>query len=106
MDPWWLVLLALLLPLALAVSVIGGILWLATGRLAPRKMSRNEQKQLTAFSDKILGVVERVKVPYPVLIVLTAKDVLRGKESTFLKNIIEDSKSLKTDFAELQKTIE
>jgi len=104
-NGWWFVSLALLVPIGLVVAVLGGVLWVANERLAPHKLSRDDQKRLVAFVDKILGVVGRVRVPYPVLIALVAKDVLRGKESRFLKGIIEDSHGLGEDFVELQRRV-
>lgn len=100
---WWLLLLVVLVPASFVVGVIFLLLWQATNRLIPRALSRQEHRQLWAFCTKVLDVAERAKLPYPVLVVLIGKDILRRRESVFLEEVIGDSKSLTAEFGEIRK---
>ncbi len=100
---WWLLLLVILVPASFVVGIVFLLLWQATNRLIPRALSRQEHRQLWAFCTKVLSVAERAKLPYPVLVVLIGKDILRRRESVFLEEVIGDSKSLTTEFGEIRK---
>ena len=100
---WWLLLLIIFVPVSFVVGIVFLLLWQATNRLIPRALSRQEHRQLWAFCTKILVVAERAKLPYPVLVVLIGKDILRRRESVFLEEVIGDSKSLTTEFGEIRK---
>lgn len=99
---WWLLLLVILVPLTLMLLVAGTIVRYLLRRLIPRKLSSTEKAKLNAFTDKLLGVAERARLPYPVLLFLVAKDVLRGRESKFLSRTIGDSRDLMKEFSEIQ----
>ena len=102
-DVWWILLLVILLPLTLVVLLVGTALWLASGKLFPASYDKRYKKQITAFTDKIMGLVEHSKTPYPIHLFLIGKDIIRGKESSHLKGMIGDSGSLKRDFDEIRK---
>lgn len=104
-SSWWFALLIILLPIAVITAAIASLLWAISGRILPSHLTKVDEKQLISFSDKVLGVVENLRIPYPILLLLIAKDVLRGKQSKFLTNIIEDSKQLKADLSALQEKI-
>ena len=100
---WWLLLLLLLVPLTVIVLVIGSVLWYLLHRILPRQLSAAERDQLNGFTDKLFAVAEKTKTPYPILLFLVAKDVIRGKESSFLRGLISDSKSLMKELGEIQR---
>lgn len=99
---WWLLVLVILIPLTIFVLAGGYILWHLLHKLLPRKLSANERSKLHKFTETLWGVSEQVRLPYPVLLFLVAKDVLRGKESKFLRKIIGDSRDLMREFSEIQ----
>lgn len=94
---WWL-LLGGVIPLTIIALIVTGGLWYVSGKLLPRRLSGEERRAIAAFGSKLFGVVERGKTPYPLLIVLIGKDVLRKRESGFVRDVISDSRSLKSDF--------
>lgn len=100
---WWALLLLIVIPLTLLILVIGGGLWFASGKLLPNRYKGEHKKDIIAFTDKILRLVENSKTPYPVHLLLIGKDVIRGRESSHLRELIDDSKTLKRDFEELRK---
>lgn len=99
---WWLLALVVLVPLTVILLIVGYLLWYLLHKLLPRKLSSDERIKLHKFTDKLWGVAEQVRLPYPVLLFLVAKDVLRGKESKFLRKIIGDSRDLMREFDDIQ----
>ena len=100
---WWLLLLIILVPLTVFLLAAAYILWYLLKKLLPRRLSDHELVKLSRFTDKLFGVAEQARLPYPVLLFLVAKDVLRGKESKFLRKIIGDSRELMREFGEIQE---
>lgn len=105
-SPWWLLSLILLIPLTSVVLIGGYILWYLLHKLLPRKLAAHERSKLNRFTEKLWTVSEKARLPYPVLLFLVAKDVLRGKESEFLRKIIGDSRELMRELTEIQKLFE
>ena len=100
---WALLILAILLPITLVVLVLSLLLWSVTSQIVPRQLTKQEGKQILEFTDKISGVIERGKTPYPIAAILIIKDVIRKRDSKFLQNLITDSKSLRGDFSAIKK---
>ena len=100
-DVWWGLALIPLLVVGVVAAVFGAVLWFAAQRLAPRKLSRVERKEIKAFSDKVMHVAERVKTPLPILATMTAKDILLRRDSDTVRELIDESTSLKADFQTL-----
>lgn len=100
---WWLLSLLLLVPVTSALALVAFGLWYFTQRILPRKLTKQEREQLNGFTDKLFGVAEKTRTPYPIILVLIAKDVLRGRESSFLSSMIGDSRSLLKEFSSIQR---
>lgn len=100
---WVLLILIILLPLTLVVLVISLLLWFITGQIMPRQLTKLENKQILKFTDKISSVIERGRTPYPIAVFLIVKDIIRDRDSKFLKELISDSKSLRGDFNKIKK---
>lgn len=101
-SAWWLLLLVILVPFTIFFLASGYMMWYLLRKLLPRHLTPHERERLTKFTDKLLGVAERARLPYPVLLFLVAKDVLRGKESKFLRSIIGDSRDLMKELEQIQ----
>lgn len=99
---WWLLLLIGLVPVTVVVAVISVVLFFLLRRLLPRKLSSPERVRLHAFTDKLFSIAEKTRTPYPILLFLVAKDVLRGRESSFLTGMIGDSRTLVREFSDIQ----
>lgn len=100
-STWWLLFLIILIPLVLLALVIGAILWAIARRMAPRALSPEERRCITTFTDKLKRIAEARATPLPIIVILIAKDVVRGKKSDYLENMINDSTTLKQDFMEI-----
>lgn len=101
-SSWWLLLLFILIPLTLIFLVVGAVLWFLLQRILPRKLSSEERSRLNGFTERLFAIAEKTKTPYPILLFLVAKDVVRGKESAFLRGLIGDSKALMKEFSDIQ----
>ena len=99
---WWWVLFVFITPLTIALTITGIVLWLLSEKLQPRRLQSSERTLLEAFADKLMRIAEVRATPVPVLVFLIAKDVVRGRKSTYLEHIIKDSSSLAGDFAHIR----
>lgn len=102
---WWWLLLIFVLPISIIALVVGAGLWVATSRVLPRHLTGKETRQVLAFTDKIFGITENARMPYPLLLIMVGKDVIRGKQSSFIANTINDSRSLRSDYEEIRKIV-
>lgn len=76
----------------------------AAQQLAPRKLSGSERKEIQVFAEKVMAIAERVKAPLSVIAAGVARDVLLRRDSNLVRELIDESTALKTDFeALLQK---
>lgn len=103
---WWWLLLLLLLPLTLIALAIGFLTLFLLKTLLPRRLSQEEQIKLDGFAEKLLGVLERSRFSYPVIVFLIAKDIIRKKESSFLRDMIGDSKDLTREYGQICRMFE
>ena len=97
----WL-LLIILIPLTIVAGAITAGLFVASRAIMPRNLTRAERQTITGFGNSLFGLLERGRVPYPLVLVMIGKDVLRRRESTFLKEVINDTSSLKSDFSRIR----
>lgn len=97
-SAWWLIFLLVLLPVTIVVLAVSLAAWWLSGRVLPRHLTRSEQKQIADFNDKLLGVLEDARTPAPLLTFMLAGDVLRGRGSQRIRDIIEQSQTLQPEF--------
>lgn len=102
-SSWWLLLLVILVPLTVIAVVGTVVLRFILRQLLPRRLSPDEKGRINAFLDKLERVAENAKLPYPVLVFLVAKDVIRKKESKFLAEMIGDTKGMMTELGEIER---
>lgn len=103
-STWWAIMFVPLVVLGIGVVVFATALWFAAQQLAPRKLSGSERKEIQVFAEKVMGIAERVKAPLAVIAVGVARDVLLRRDSNIVRELIDESTALKTDFeALLQK---
>jgi purine-cytosine permease-like protein len=100
---WWMLALIILIPLTLVLLAGYLLLRFFIQKLLPRKLSTGEQTKIHGFLDTLLSTAERAKLPYPVIVFLVAKDVIRGKESKFLGKMVGDTKGLMTELGEIER---
>ncbi len=100
---WWWLLLIIFLPVYFIAIGLGFVFYALSNKLLPRTLTKAERTRITDFTSKVSGLVETAKTPYPLVAVLVAKDVLRGKRSRFLEENILSSRSIKSNYEDIQK---
>lgn len=103
---WWLIFLIVLVPATLVIAAIAWLLWKISESVAPRKITKNEKKDINEFIDSLLGIWEVKSTPMPLVAFLIGKDLIRRRKSTYIEEIVNNSRSLKTDFAQIAKMFE
>ncbi len=102
-SPWWWL---LLVPLAIIGVVVVAARWILTkiiGKIYRHPYSRQQREQLDSFNDKIQRLIEARATPLPLFAFITLWDIIRRRDATTLRSLLEDSSSLRSDFRELEK---
>lgn len=102
LSSWWWLLLAVILPVYGVLMGIGIGLYTLANRVLPRKLLSDERETIKRFTGHIQGLLETAKTPYPLIVFLIAKDVIRGRRSQFLDEHILSSQSLKIDYQQIK----
>ena len=105
-DPLWGLFFIVLVPLTLAAVLIYRLLRLMGQSLIPRVLTKKEQKAVTTMGDKLFSVAETATTPWFINLFLVGKDVLRGRESSHVKNVIANTSGLKDDFLRVRALFE
>lgn len=98
---WWLLLL-LLLPLTIVAAVIFIAVWSLTKVMLPRALDKHEQAQIRQFTNKVASLLEKARMPYPFVIAMVFKDLITRRRINLIHDTITSSKSLQSDFRQLQ----
>lgn len=101
-SAWWLLLLFILVPLTVVFVLLVLILRFVVKKLIPRQLSKGERDKINTFSDRVFEIAEQTGTPYPIILFLIGKDVIRGKESSYLRNLIGNSQTVLREFGEIQ----
>lgn len=102
-SPWWLILAIPFALLAVAFFAIRWALLALIRSLYRHPFSRSQREQLDAFSNKVLGLVDARSTPLPIFALITLWDIIRRRDATTLRKLVNDSTSLKKDLTELEK---
>ena len=97
-NPWWWLMTVILVPATLVLTLLATLLFALTKRLVPRKLSKEESAKVHHFTSTLLGLAEVRATPWPVLAFLIGKDIIRGRQSTFIESTISDAKGLRGQF--------
>ena len=102
-DPLWGLFFLLLIPLTIVGFIIYGLMLSLGKELLPRPLTKSEKIKVTALGDKVFHAADTVTTPWLCHLTLIGKDVLRGKESTYVKAVISDSGNLREDFLKIRQ---
>jgi hypothetical protein len=105
-SAWWFLILIVLMPLTLVVASLFAALWYLAKRLMPRPLLPSETARVSDMVGKVRRLLEARATPLPMIMFLIAKDVVRGKGSSYIENIVVDSKGLKDDFTAIKSIFE
>lgn len=97
-SSWWLLGLIIFIPLGLVVAAAIVIILAMLSGLKPKGLSKEHQQQIRSFTDKITRIIEVRATPLPLIVFFIAKDVVRGKKSSYIEGLLNDSRDLKPGF--------
>lgn len=104
-SPWWWLLLIVYIPLLVAVLAVLFVAQFLVRKLYPVKLSREQKRLLTNFTDKIQGLVEARGMGWWWFMVLNVKDIVLHRDVVTTKKLLADTTSLARDFKELEEKL-
>lgn len=99
---WWLFALPLAL-ISVAAFVIRFIISFIINKIYRHPFSRTQREKLEEFTKKITGLIEAKSTPLPFYAFITIWDILRHRDATTIRSLIDSSRSLKSDYTALEK---
>ncbi len=102
-DPLWGLFFLALMPLTIVCLVVYGLMLKLGKELVPRPLTKVEIVRVTKIGDKLFQTADAAATPWFYHLILIGKDVLRGKESKYIKETIEENASLRDDFLKIRK---
>lgn len=103
LSPWWWIFLLPLGVVVLAVVIIRLIIMKTIHAIHRHPFTEAQRRQLEAFTDKLARLAEIKDTPLPMYAFITLRDILRHHDATTLRGLVDDSTTLRSDFAELSK---
>ncbi len=101
-SPWWWLLAVPILAFLITFILIRSLIRYIALRVYATKLSKQEQAEIKAFIDKLSSLVD-VRHIGPVMLALTSmKDLVLYRELRTIKTIIENSKTLSSDYINLE----
>lgn len=100
---WWYILLIVLIPATILLVILWTVSRFILSALMPRKLSKEQRQQLFAFTNKLATTIETIRTPLPLIGLLILKDAIRKRENDLLRDTIQNTRTLKSDFNELRK---
>lgn len=101
-SPWWLLLAIPILSIATVFMLICVFIRYIGLRVYATRLTKQESADIKAFIDKLSSVIE-VHHLHPTMVALASiKDLVLYRELRTIKTIIENSKTLSSDYRELE----
>jgi hypothetical protein len=98
---WWLAAIPVFL-----LGCVGGVLWLLIrvilNSLSP-KLDTDQKAATKQFTAKLQFAVETLQTPYPLIIFFVIRDIILRRDTGFLSEVAQHSKTLQPDFDALRK---
>jgi hypothetical protein len=98
---WWLLIIPIIL-----LGLVGIVVWLLVrfvlGRVSPR-LDGQQQAATKQFVTKLQFATETIQTPYPIIIFYVVRDIILRRDSGFISELTQQSKTLRPDFEELKK---
>jgi len=102
-SSWWWV---FILPIIVVVLIFLTIRWIILRIISAiyrHPFTREQRTRLDSFNEKVTGLIESRSTPLPIFALITLRDIIRHRDATTIRKLIDDSTSLKSDFADLEK---
>ncbi len=101
-SEWWLL---LLVPIIM-ITLVGVIVWLVVQfilkTLSP-PLNAQQKNATKEFVGKLESTIETIQTPYPVIMFYIIRDIVFRRDSGFISETTDRSKTLKPDFEALRQ---
>ena len=97
-SPWWWL---LVVPFAALGGALGAVLLLSYViiRVFRPELSKEQRVAVRGFMEKVSGLNEAARTPYPLLVARIAIDFVIHRDGRYIKGLIDDSRSLKREYS-------
>lgn len=102
LSPWWWLLLAPIIIFGIAGTVVWLLVRFILNRISPHTNAA-QRKAVKHFVTKLQTTTETIQTPYPVIVFYVVRDIILRKDSGFISEVTQQSKTLKPDFDNLTK---
>jgi uncharacterized membrane protein len=102
LSPWWWL---LTVPIA-ALGLVGLVIWILVRFILGQVSPHLNQQQKTATKQlvtKLQSATETIQTPYPVIVFYVIRDIILRRDSGFISQVTQQSKTLRPDFEALKK---
>lgn len=99
----WLIFLIVMIPATIVISAISFALWKLSQTILPRKLNRTESTQINNFVNSLISTNDLRTTPPPLIAIRIGKDLFRKQKSSYLDEVIGNSRALKGDFDKIVK---
>jgi MFS family permease len=99
---WWMLLIPFVFLLGIFL-VVRFIVSLLIRRIHAEKLRPDQKKALDELTDKLERLIEARGTPPVFFVFISIKDLVLHRDITTVKGIVQDSKTLKRDYDELEK---
>lgn len=103
LSPWWWVFLLPIITIIIAAVIIHIIVSRIIHLIHRHPFTESQRQALESFSQKIAHLSEFNETPLPIYAFITLRDIIKHQDAKTLRDAIEESESLTTDFTVLQK---
>lgn len=102
LSAWWWLLAAPVISLVI-IGVLVALLVRVIIRAASPVLTKQQTKDVKDFVDKLERVADNLQTPAFIILFRVVRDTVRPRDKTFIQSMAEDSTTLHTDFATLQR---
>lgn len=100
-SAWWLVVAVPIYAFVILITILSLITRVVISMTSP-SLSADQSLATRHFVDKLERVAETVQTPLFIIVLQLLRDSIKPRKKTYLASVIEDSTSLKPEFAQLQ----
>jgi len=100
---WWWLLAAPLVLVTIVAFAIRFVISFIISKIYRHPFSRTQREKLEEFTNKVTSLAEAKSTPLPFYAFITLWDIFRRRDATTIRKLIDDSRSLKSDYSTLEK---
>lgn len=102
-SAWWGILLGTVVLLIIFAMVLRFFAMSILKRMYPAPLSSEQKNQTRSFVGKLQNLAGVRTMGWPAFILMNIKDVVRHRDFTGLRQMVNDTKGLRQDFQELER---